>query len=109
MVAEGPRLFLASDLADHRHDAERLRHHDALNEELVPRRDQEAIRAYRAGEGLHAEPDALRPYLPQRDADRHRGLSERLRARVLLRLAVDRDDLLARWPGPPQLRKRAES
>ena len=53
----------------------RLRHHDAADQELVPRRDHEAIRADRARQGLHAEPGALRPHLPQRDADRHRRLS----------------------------------
>jgi microcin C transport system permease protein len=31
-VAEDPRLLLASDLADHCHDAERLRHHDAADQ-----------------------------------------------------------------------------
>ena len=75
LVAEDPRLFLASDLADHRHDAVRLRHHDAADQELVPRRDQEAVRADGAGQGLYAAPDALRPHLPQRDADRHRRVS----------------------------------
>ena len=75
LVAEDPRLLLASDAADHRHDAQRLRHHDAADQELVPRRDQEAVRADRAGQGLHAAPDALRPHLPQRHADRDRGLS----------------------------------
>ena len=75
LVAEDPRLFLASDAADHRHDALRLRHHDAADQELVPRRDQEAVRADRAGQGLHAAPDALRAHLPQRDADRHRRIS----------------------------------
>ena len=55
VVAEDPRLFLAPDAADHRHGARRLRHHDAADQELVPRRDPQAIRADRAGQGLHAE------------------------------------------------------
>ena len=51
---------------------------------------------------------ALRPRLPQRHADRDRGLSRRLRPRVLRRRAADRDDLLARRAGPARLRKRAQ-
>ena len=37
LVAEDPRLFLASDAADHLDGAGRLRHHDAADQELVPR------------------------------------------------------------------------
>ena len=59
--------------------ARRLRHHDAADQELVPRRDPQAVRADRARQGLHRAPGALRPRLPQRHADRHRRLSRRLR------------------------------
>ena len=52
LVAEDPRLFLAPDAADHLDDAQRLRHHDAADQELVPRRDPQAIRAHRARQGL---------------------------------------------------------
>jgi microcin C transport system permease protein len=52
----------------------RLRHHDAADQELVPRRDQEAVCHDGARQGLHRAPGALWPYLPQRHADRDRGL-----------------------------------
>ena len=54
VVAEDPRLFLAPDAADHLDGAVGLRHHDAADQELVPRRDPQAIRAHRARQGLHA-------------------------------------------------------
>ena len=69
------RLFLAPGAADHLDGARRLRHHDAAHQELVPRRDPQAIRAHRPRQGLHRAPGALRPHLPQRHADRDRGLS----------------------------------
>ena len=75
LVAEDARLFLAPDAADHLDGARRLRHHDAADQELVSRRDPQAIRADRARQGLHRAPGALRPRLPQRHADRHRRLS----------------------------------
>ena len=71
------RLLLASGVAAHRHGARRLRHHVAAHQELVPRRDPQAIRADRARQGLHLAADALRPRLPQRHADRDRRLSRR--------------------------------
>jgi ABC-type dipeptide/oligopeptide/nickel transport system permease component len=37
LVAEDPRLFLASDIADHLDDARRLRDHDLADEKFVPR------------------------------------------------------------------------
>jgi microcin C transport system permease protein len=40
------------------------------------------------GQRLRQPAGALRPYLPQRYADRDRGLPRRLRARVLFRLAL---------------------
>ena len=51
---------------------------------------------------------AVRPRLPQRHADRHRRLPRRLRARLLHRLAADRNHLLARRPRPARLRERAQ-
>ena len=36
------------------------------------------------------------------------GFPERVHSRLLLRLAVDRDHLLARWPRPARIRERAE-
>src|ERR1700676_404515 len=51
---------------------------------------------------------ALQPHLPQRHADRNRRLPRRVHSRLLLGLAADRDHLLARWPRPARLRKRAE-
>ena len=102
------RLFLAPGAADRLHGARRLRHHDAAHQELVPRRDPQAIRAHRARQGLHRAPGALRARLPQRHADRDRRLSRRVRARLLLRLAADRDHLLARRHRPARLRERAQ-
>ena len=49
------RLFLAPDPADHRHDARRLRDDDAADQELVPRRDPQAICADRARQGLQRD------------------------------------------------------
>ena len=53
--AQDPRLFLASGAADHLDGARRLRHHDAADQELVPRRNPQAIRADRARQGLHRD------------------------------------------------------
>ena len=55
----------------------RLRRPDDADQELVPRRDQQAVRADRARQGPDRAPRALRPRLPQRHADRHRRLSRR--------------------------------
>ena len=54
LPAKIARLFLASGAADHLHGAGRVRHHDAAHQELVPRRDPQAIRAHRARQRLHA-------------------------------------------------------
>ena len=67
-----------------------------LDQELVPRRDPQAICDDRARQGLQRTAGALQSHLPQRDADRDRGLSRRLHPRLLFRLASDRDHLLAR-------------
>ena len=108
LVGEDPRLFLAPDAADHVHGACRLRHHDAAHQKLLSRRAAQAICAHRARQRLLRAAGALRPHLPQRHAARHRRLSQRLRQRLLCRLAVDRDDLLARRARPLELRKRAQ-
>ena len=75
VVAEDPRLFLASDAADRLDGAVGLRHHDAADQELVPGGNPQAIRAHRPRQGLHQQPGAVRPRLPQRHADRHRRIS----------------------------------
>ena len=67
-----------------------------LDQELVPRGIAQAICAHRARQGLLRNPGALRPYFPQRHDAGDRRLSGRLRQRLLCRLAVDRDDILAR-------------
>ena len=46
-----------------------------LTKNSLPRRDQQAVRADRARQGPERAPRAVRPRLPQRHADRHRGLS----------------------------------
>ena len=51
--AEDRRLFLAPGAADHLDGARRLRHHDAADQELVPGRNPQAIRADRARQRLH--------------------------------------------------------
>ena len=101
-----PRLFLAPRAAAHRDGARRLRDDDAAHQELVPRRDPQAVRDDGARQGPDRAAGALRPRLPQRDADRHRRLPGRLHLRLLRRLAADRDDLLARWARAARLRER---
>ncbi len=109
VARKDPRLFLAPGAADHLDGARRVRHHDAAHQEFVPRRNPQAIRAHRPRQGLRRAPGALRPRLPQRHADRDRRLSRRVRARLLFRLAADRDHLLARRHRPARLRERAQS
>ena len=82
---QDPRLFLAPDAAADRAGRRRLRDDDDLHQELLPRRDPQAIRPHGARQGLHRAPGALRPRLPQRHAADHRRLSRRLRARLLHR------------------------
>ena len=48
-----------------------------LTEELVPGRDQQAVRGHRAGQGALLAARALRPRVPQRHADRGGRLSQR--------------------------------
>ena len=64
VVAEDPRLFLASDAADRVDGACRLRHHDASDQKLVPGRVAQAVRSDRARQGLLGNPGAVRAYLP---------------------------------------------
>ena len=99
------RLFLAPGAAARGDGARRLRHDDAAHQELVPRRDPQAVRDHGAGEGTERAAGALRACFPQRHADRHRRLSGRVHLGVLRRLAADRDDLLARWARLAQLRE----
>ena len=75
------RLFLAHHAADSRSRDRRIRDPDHADQELFPRRDLQAIRGDRPGQGVEREPRALRPRLPQRHADRNRRLSGRLRQR----------------------------
>ena len=67
---QGARLFLAHGAADHRHDDRRLRHAHLPDQELLPRGDQQAVRADRPRQGPGRAARALRPRLPQRHADR---------------------------------------
>ena len=103
LVAEDPRLSLASGPAADGDGAVGLRHHDAAHQELVPRRDPQAICRHGARQGPVRAAGALRPRLPQRDADRDRRLSRRLHLGLLHRLAADREHLLARRARPARL------
>ncbi len=98
LVAQDSRLFLAPHIADRVHGVSRLCHHDAADQELVSRGIAQAIRPHRARQRLFRAAGALRSHLSQRDAAGHRRLSERVRQRLLCRLAVDRNHILARWP-----------
>ena len=66
------RLCLAPRAAAASPWARLLRHHDAADQELVPRRDPQAICDDRARQGPDRAPGALRPRVPQRHADRDR-------------------------------------
>ena len=85
-----------------------VRHHDAADQELVPRRDQEAVRADRAGQGLHERQVLYGHVFRNAMLIVIAGFPGAFVARVLLRLAADRDDLLARRPRPARLRERAQ-
>jgi microcin C transport system permease protein len=58
---------------------------DAPDEEQLPRRDQEAVRDDRQGQGPERAAGPLRPCLPQRDADRDRGFPGGVPRRLLRR------------------------
>ncbi len=77
---------------------------DAADQEQLPGRDQQAVRDDRAGQGADRTPRPVRPRLPQRDADRDRGVSGDVPGRVLRIKHPDRDDLLAGRAGAPGLR-----
>ena len=87
--------------------ARRLRDVDPPDEELLHRRDPQAICRHRPGQGPERAAGALRPCLPQRHADHHRRLPGRLHHLVLHRVAADRDDLLARRARAARLRIRS--
>jgi microcin C transport system permease protein len=53
--------------------------------------------------------DEIRKHLSQCHADRHCRLPRRIHPRLLLRLAADRNDLLARWARSPRFRERTQS
>src|SRR5262249_35965984 len=54
-------------------------------------------------QGSDGTPGAVRPRVPQCDADRHRRVPQRLRRYSLHGRAADREHLLARWPRPARL------
>ncbi len=93
----------AGDGAAHR----LLRHPHAPDQELLPGRDQEALRHDRPRQGPVGTARPLRPRLPQRHAHRHRGLPGPLPRRLLRLLPHHRDDLLARWAGAPPIPRRS--
>ena len=107
LMRQGARLPLAHHPAGDRLDHRRLRDDDAPDQELLPRRDQEAVRRHRPRQGPDRAPRPLRPRLPQRHADRHRRLPGGLHLGLLRRQPDHRDDLLPRRPRPPRLRERA--
>ena len=100
-------LCLASRAAAHGNGARRVHDHGVPDQELVPGRDPQAIRADGAREGIDREPGSLRPCVSQCHAAGHRGLSGRLHPCVLLGLAGDRNDLLARRAGAALVRMRS--
>jgi hypothetical protein len=73
LIRQDRRLLLAHHAAGAGLDHLGLRHADAADQEQLPRRDQEAVRDDRQGQGPERTARALRPCLPQRDADRDRG------------------------------------
>ncbi len=104
---QGNGLCLASGAAADRHGHRRLRHHDASHQELLPRRDPQAVCHDGAGQGPDRAPGALRPCLPQCHAAGDFRLSGRLSRRLLRRIAAHRDRLLARRAGLSHLQGRA--
>src|ERR1019366_9307195 len=108
LVLEDHRLFLAHHAALDLDGARGVRHHDAADEEFVPRRNPQAICHDRARQGLQRTPGAVQSRVPQRHADRDCRFSRRVHPRLLLGLAADRNHLLAGRPRPAQLRERAE-
>ena len=72
--AQGPGLPLAHGPADRRHADRLVRHADHADQEQLHRGDQQAVCADRPRQGAGRECGPLPPRLPQRDADRDRGL-----------------------------------
>ena len=97
---QGRRLLLAPDAAADRHVADGVHDHDLPHQELVHRRDPQAIRDDGARQGPQREPGSLWPRVPQRHAADHRRLPGGVHLGVLRRRHADRDDLLARRPRP---------
>ena len=97
-------LPLAHRAAGDRAGDRRLRRAHHADQELVPRGDRQAVRVTARAKGLSRAPRALRPRVPQRDADRDRRLPGRVRRHPVHRRAADRGDLLARRPRPARLR-----
>src|SRR6185312_590909 len=108
LVLEDPGLFLAHHAAIDLDGVGRVRDHDAADEKFVSRRNPQAICHDGACQGLQRASGALQSHLPQRHADRDRGLSGRFHPCVLFGLAPDRNHFLARRIGFARLRKRAE-
>ena len=106
---QGRRLLLAPHAAADRHVADGVHDHDVPHQELVPRRDPQAIRDDGARQGPEREPGALRARVPQRHAADHRRLPGRVHLGLLRRRHADRDHLLARRARPAVLRVRSRS
>ena len=102
-----PRLFLAPGAAADGDGALGLRHHDAAHQELVPRRDPQAIRGDGAGEGL-TERQVLYGHVFRNAMLIVIAGFPGAFIRLLRRLAAHRDDLLARRARPARLRVGAQ-
>ena len=85
------RLFLAPGTTADGDGAVGLRGIDTADEELVSRRDPQAVRDHGARQGAERAAGALRSCIPQRHADHHRRLSRRVHLRILHRFAADRN------------------
>ena len=96
---QGGGLLLARHPAGGGLDDRRLRHPDPAHQEFVPGRDREALRDDGAGQGPRRGAGALRPRVPQRDADRRLRLSGPVHRHLLHRLADHRGGVLAGRPG----------
>jgi ABC-type dipeptide/oligopeptide/nickel transport system permease component len=108
LIRQDRRLLLAHHAAGAGLDHLGLRLPDTPDEEQLPRRDQEAVRDDRQGQGPERAAGPLRPCLPQRDADRDRGFPLGVPRRLLRGLGDHRDDLFARRAGAAGLRGGGE-
>src|SRR6185369_10918669 len=109
VAAARPRLPVAHRAAGDGARRGRLRQPGHADEELVPGRDQQAVRRHRPRQGAQPPPGALRPRVPQRHADRGGRLPGGVHRHLLRRRAADRGDLLPQRPGAARLRGRRES